>query len=262
MIFQDPYGSLNPRRRVGSIIGDPFAIHGIGTPARAQAPVQELMELRRAEPGALQPVPRRVLRRPAAAHRRGPGAGAAARSCSSATSRSRRSTCRSRRRSSTCSRTCSTSSASPTSSSRTTCRWCGTSATGSRSCTWARSWSWRPCDDLFERTRHPYTAALLSALPAARPGRCRQPRADRARRRLPSPIDPPSGCRFHPRCPQGPRRLRAGWSRCSSRRPATRGPRRRLPLPDASHGERRCSARRGRSGGSRRRGASRQAIGD
>src|SRR6266436_2153347 len=29
MIFQDPYGSLNPRRRVGSIIGDPFAIHGI-----------------------------------------------------------------------------------------------------------------------------------------------------------------------------------------------------------------------------------------
>ena len=27
MIFQDPIGSLNPRRRVGSIIGDPFAIH-------------------------------------------------------------------------------------------------------------------------------------------------------------------------------------------------------------------------------------------
>ena len=30
MIFQDPYGSLNPRRTVGSIIGDPFAIHRIG----------------------------------------------------------------------------------------------------------------------------------------------------------------------------------------------------------------------------------------
>ncbi len=28
LIFQDPFGSLNPRRRVGSIIGDPFAIHG------------------------------------------------------------------------------------------------------------------------------------------------------------------------------------------------------------------------------------------
>ena len=34
MIFQDPYGSLNPRRRVGSIIGDPFAIHGIAEGAR------------------------------------------------------------------------------------------------------------------------------------------------------------------------------------------------------------------------------------
>ena len=37
MIFQDPYGSLNPRRRVGSIIGDPFAIHGIGDRRGAQA---------------------------------------------------------------------------------------------------------------------------------------------------------------------------------------------------------------------------------
>ena len=44
MIFQDPYGSLNPRRRVGSIIGDPFEIHGVATGRRA-APVQELMEL-------------------------------------------------------------------------------------------------------------------------------------------------------------------------------------------------------------------------
>jgi oligopeptide/dipeptide ABC transporter ATP-binding protein len=31
MIFQDPYSSLNPRRRVGSIIGEPFAIHGMYT---------------------------------------------------------------------------------------------------------------------------------------------------------------------------------------------------------------------------------------
>ena len=46
MIFQDPYGSLNPRRRVGSIIGDPFAIHGVAEGERAAcAQVQELMEL-------------------------------------------------------------------------------------------------------------------------------------------------------------------------------------------------------------------------
>ncbi len=45
MIFQDPYGSLNPRRRVGSIIGDPFAIHNIATGAERKERVQHLMEL-------------------------------------------------------------------------------------------------------------------------------------------------------------------------------------------------------------------------
>ncbi|MGI3783599.1 MAG: ABC transporter ATP-binding protein [Janthinobacterium lividum] len=45
MIFQDPYGSLNPRRRVGSIISDPFLIHGILDGAALKRRVQELMEL-------------------------------------------------------------------------------------------------------------------------------------------------------------------------------------------------------------------------
>ena len=44
MIFQDPYGSLNPRRRVGSIIGDPFVIHGMGSGREIKKRVQELME--------------------------------------------------------------------------------------------------------------------------------------------------------------------------------------------------------------------------
>jgi oligopeptide/dipeptide ABC transporter ATP-binding protein len=44
MIFQDPYGSLNPRRRVGSIIGDPFAIHHIASGAERKRRVQHLME--------------------------------------------------------------------------------------------------------------------------------------------------------------------------------------------------------------------------
>ena len=44
MIFQDPYGSLNPRRRVGSIIGDPFAIHGIASGSERKRMVQEIME--------------------------------------------------------------------------------------------------------------------------------------------------------------------------------------------------------------------------
>ncbi len=45
MVFQDPYGSLNPRKTVGSIIAEPFAIHGLqtGDGARRRS-VQELME--------------------------------------------------------------------------------------------------------------------------------------------------------------------------------------------------------------------------
>ena len=45
MIFQDPYSSLNPRKTVGTIIGDPFRIHGIHkTEAERKKAVQELME--------------------------------------------------------------------------------------------------------------------------------------------------------------------------------------------------------------------------
>ena len=45
VMFQDPYGSLNPRRRVGSIIGDPFAIHDVADGEERKRKVQELMEL-------------------------------------------------------------------------------------------------------------------------------------------------------------------------------------------------------------------------
>ena len=45
VIFQDPYGALNPRRRVGSIIGDPFALHNVCDGQERRRRVQELMEL-------------------------------------------------------------------------------------------------------------------------------------------------------------------------------------------------------------------------
>ena len=45
MIFQDPYSSLNPRKRVGAIIGDPFDIHGLAEGKERKQRVQELMEV-------------------------------------------------------------------------------------------------------------------------------------------------------------------------------------------------------------------------
>ena len=45
MIFQDPYASLNPRRRVGQIIADPLEIHGVGSRDEVRSRVQELLEV-------------------------------------------------------------------------------------------------------------------------------------------------------------------------------------------------------------------------
>lgn len=60
---------------------------------------------------------------------------------------------------------------------------------------------------LFGTPQHPYTAALLAAIPETDPGR----RRDRPTLGgdLPSPIDPPPGCPFHLRCPKADARCRA-----------------------------------------------------
>jgi dipeptide transport system ATP-binding protein len=55
-----------------------------------------------------------------------------------------------------------------------------------------------PVDAIFNHPRHPYTRALLSATPVADPSR---PRTKiKLEGELPSPFDPPPGCAFHPRC--------------------------------------------------------------
>jgi peptide/nickel transport system ATP-binding protein len=68
-----------------------------------------------------------------------------------------------------------------------------------------------PRRDIFLAPKHPYTQALLSAVPIPEPG------AGRTRIVLkgdvPSPINPPAGCRFHTRCPHA-------FDRCRTEVPA------------------------------------------
>jgi oligopeptide transport system ATP-binding protein len=63
-----------------------------------------------------------------------------------------------------------------------------------------------PREALYQNPRHPYTRALLSAVPVADP-RARKERVP-ARGDVPSPVHPPPGCAFHPRCPFAEERCR------------------------------------------------------
>ena len=201
MIFQDPYGSLNPRRRVGSIIGDPFAIHGVDSRAERKKKVQDLMERVGLNPEHYNRFP----------------------SDFSGGQRQRIGTARAlalRPRMVICDEPVSALDVSVQAQIINMLKdlqddFGLTYLFISHDLSVVRHVSDRiavmylghivevaPSAELFENTRHPYTRALLSALPVADPDA-----ADNRERillvgEIPSPTNPPSGCRFHTRCPK------------------------------------------------------------
>jgi len=204
MVFQDPYGSLNPRRRVGSIIGDPFEIHGMASGAELRRRVQDLMDLVGLNPEHYNRFPAQF----------------------SGGQRQRIGIARAialRPDLLICDEPVSALDVSIRAQILNLLRELQrelrlTMIFISHDLSVVRHVSDRiavmylgkvieiaPGANLFEHARHPYTRALLSAIPIP------DPDLDSAREQIvlsgdpPSPIEPPSGCRFHPRCPRAER---------------------------------------------------------
>jgi oligopeptide transport system ATP-binding protein len=200
MIFQDPYTSLNPRRRVGSIIGDPFAIHGVADGPDRKRRVQELMELVGLNP-------EHYNRFPAAF---------------SGGQRQRIGVARAlalRPKLIVCDEPVSALDVSIQaqivnlladlqSELRLTYVFIAHDLSVVRHVSdriavmyLGRVVEVAETRDLFARPLHPYTNALLSAIPTIDDESGRRGRIV-LRGDVPSPIRPPEGCRFHPRCPK------------------------------------------------------------
>ncbi|HUY44416.1 MAG TPA: oligopeptide/dipeptide ABC transporter ATP-binding protein [Streptosporangiaceae bacterium] len=201
MIFQDPYGSLNPRRRVGSIIGDPFAIHKTATGQERKRRVQEVMELVGLNPEHFNRFPAEF----------------------SGGQRQRIGVARAlafRPKLIVCDEPVSALDVSIQaqiinlladlqSELGLTYIFIAHDLSVVRHVSNSVAVMYlgqvteiAPVEGLWGHPRHPYTDALLSAVPIPDPDKSGRRQQIILAGDVPSPINPPSGCRFHPRCPK------------------------------------------------------------
>jgi len=212
MVFQDPYASLNPRRRVGDLIAEPLRVHGRRTQAEITARVRELMGLVGLSPDQLERFPHEF----SGGQRQRIGIARAlalephlivADEPVSALDVSIQAQIVNLladlqdRLGLTYVIIAHDLSVIRQVSDRTAVMYLGSIVELGQT------------EEVYRAPAHPYTQALISAVPV--------PDVDRVRSRIvltgdvPSPINPPAGCRFHPRC-------RFAQDRCRTERPALR----------------------------------------